>query len=704
MGVEGLIPRRARRLDVQGLRAVAVLMVIAFHAGVPLPGGFVGVDVFFVISGFVITLMLVAEHERTGRLRLGRFYLRRFRRLTPALALMVLVTAAASVLLLAPFGTQQIAAKTGVGAMLLVANAVIARSTGGYFDAPAETNPLLHTWSLSVEEQFYLVFPALLLLGWLLARRTTRKRGVQLTLVGGLSAVSLVLMLLGPDALPRLPELLGFYSPVVRAWEFGAGALLAILADRVSWRAAWAAEVTALGGAAALVASGVLISGGTRFPGPWTLLPVVGTLLLVAAGTGATPLLSRLLASRPAARVGDWSYSLYLWHWPCLVFAGLLRPDSAPSRIAAVLLAVVLALTSYRFVEQPLRAQRRIGRPLLAMVTVTLVLPLTMCVLLTLGARQGWGLHRVQETQAAGASGHVGYVDCMTLATSGGPPAAHPDACAFGHGAGARDGGAPIVLVGDSNAAQYSEAVIGAGRTLGRPVEVTTAAACPFADVYRGSADGSRNAGDDACRSYYDDTMARLAGRDPSVVVIAESASQWLLEDRSFGATPDDLVAPLDERGRVLHAGFERTIGELRKDGHRVVMVLPMFWFGDVTSPPTLASCPTLLGILGDDCPEPLPVTEPQHRAARRTRPGRGPRARSRCGPPRPARPAVPGRGVRGVRRVDADVRRHRTHLRAAQRRDGAGVRGRGPRRRPVTWPQPSICWPLRRRTWPESS
>jgi peptidoglycan/LPS O-acetylase OafA/YrhL len=106
VGVEGLTPPRARRLDVQGLRAVAVLMVIAYHAGVPLPGGFVGVDVFFVISGFVITLMLLAEHARTGRLRLRRFYLRRFRRLTPALALMVLVATAASVLLLAPFGTH----------------------------------------------------------------------------------------------------------------------------------------------------------------------------------------------------------------------------------------------------------------------------------------------------------------------------------------------------------------------------------------------------------------------------------------------------------------------------------------------------------------------------------------------------------------------------------------------------------------------
>ncbi len=157
--------KRSRRPDIQGLRAVAVLMVVAFHAGLPLRGGFVGVDVFFVISGFVITGMLLRERRATGRIRFGQFYLRRFRRLTPALALMVTVTMIISAAILSPLGTQQVAAKTGIGAMLLAANVVIARMTGRYFDADAATNPLLHTWTLSVEEQFYLAFPALIALG-----------------------------------------------------------------------------------------------------------------------------------------------------------------------------------------------------------------------------------------------------------------------------------------------------------------------------------------------------------------------------------------------------------------------------------------------------------------------------------------------------------------------------------------------------------
>lgn len=131
-----------------------------------MPGGFVGVDIFFVISGYVITAMLAREYERFGRVRFGRFYLRRFKRLTPALALCVLVTALASMLLLSPITTQANTAKAGIGAMLLVANFVIASTTGDYFDGPAEANPLLHTWSLSIEEQFYLGLPALLAITW----------------------------------------------------------------------------------------------------------------------------------------------------------------------------------------------------------------------------------------------------------------------------------------------------------------------------------------------------------------------------------------------------------------------------------------------------------------------------------------------------------------------------------------------------------
>ncbi|WP_040281497.1 acyltransferase family protein [Tessaracoccus massiliensis] len=157
--------------DVQGLRAVAVLSVIAAHAGLALPGGFVGVDIFFVISGFIITLMLLREHSNYGRIRFGRFYLRRIKRLGPALAVTSIVTVILASLFLSPLGPQEVTYQTALGATFGLANAVIAWNTGDYFGTAAEKNALLHTWSLSVEEQFYLVLPALMaVLLWVSAR------------------------------------------------------------------------------------------------------------------------------------------------------------------------------------------------------------------------------------------------------------------------------------------------------------------------------------------------------------------------------------------------------------------------------------------------------------------------------------------------------------------------------------------------------
>jgi len=366
----------SRRLDIQGLRAVAVLMVVAFHAGLPLPGGFVGVDVFFVISGFVITGMIHRERSSTGRFRLGRFYLRRFKRLTPALALVVAVTMVLSFCLLSPLGAQQRAAQTGFGAMLLVANFVIAQTTGGYFDAPAESNPLLNTWSLSVEEQFYLMFPAILLLGWALSQRGRRIPWVTV-LVGTAALMSFWLAVmgagaLGPSGASPAKYLVGFYGPFARAWEFAVGALLALATTSRPLRSKKCAQVLAWLGVALIAASALLIDHTRPLPGTWTLLPVGGTLLVIAGGTNHTTGVNRVLTLPAIVKVGDWSYSIYLWHWPLKVFAVLLWPEAPialwPQFPIAALLAATLgtlpvAVASYRWLEQPLRRLPAMTRP-----------------------------------------------------------------------------------------------------------------------------------------------------------------------------------------------------------------------------------------------------------------------------------------------------------------------------------------------------
>jgi peptidoglycan/LPS O-acetylase OafA/YrhL len=346
-----------------------VLAVVAFHAGLPVSGGFVGVDVFFVISGFVITSMLRREWEATGRIRFRAFYIRRFKRLTPALAVVVVSTAIVSALVLSPLGAQQTVAESGIGAMVLVANWVIAGNTGGYFDAPAATNPLLHTWTLSVEEQFYLAFPAILALGWFLTRKFRRRTNTAGVIVGLVAAVSFGLALLGATGIEH-SWLLGFYSPLTRAWEFGLGALLVLTAGRVTIESRKVALGFCLLGAGMLAASLTLTTGRTAFP---SLLPVVGTALVLFAGTHTSNVVTRALAARPMVKIGDWSYSIYLWHWPFIVFAVLLWPAASYAGVIAAGLSFVPALASYVFVEQPIRSLRGVSTRRFALLVATVI-------------------------------------------------------------------------------------------------------------------------------------------------------------------------------------------------------------------------------------------------------------------------------------------------------------------------------------------
>jgi peptidoglycan/LPS O-acetylase OafA/YrhL len=406
-----------RRPDVQGLRAVAVLLVAAFHAGLPVPGGFVGVDVFFVISGFVITGMIHREHSSTGRFRFGRFYLRRFKRLTPALALMVGVTMVLSFCLLSPFHAQQEAALTGIGAMLLVANFVIAETTGSYFDAPAESNPLLHTWSLSVEEQFYLIFPAILVLGWVLSRRGRRRIPRVTALVSTVALISfgLAVMGAGGPASSRADWFLGFYSPFTRAWEFAVGALLALAGTSRPLRSDRHAQVLAWLGAALIAASALTINSTTPFPGPWTLLPVCGTLLVIAAGTHHTTWVSRALAFPAVVKVGDWSYSIYLWHWPLIVFAVYLWPQVPFAAVLAVWVSILPAVVSYRWVEQPLRQLPPLTRPrTLALVAAVVCPAIILAATLHVAADAYW-IPRYKSGALAVHQGDTEWADFFPL-------------------------------------------------------------------------------------------------------------------------------------------------------------------------------------------------------------------------------------------------------------------------------------------------
>jgi len=377
--------RAGYRADIQGMRAIAVLLVVAFHVGLPVVGGFVGVDMFFVISGYVITSMLLREWHSTGTISLGRFWRRRFFRLTPALALTVFVVFILAALILLPL-QQQVAYQTGLGAIFLVANIVIARNTGGYFDAPAEQNPLLNTWSLSVEEQFYLLFPLILAAALVLMRRDSRLSWLPTAGVIAVATISMGFMFWALSPAGVGTTWLNFYSPITRSWEFAIGSLLATLTwgrRPVGQRLGVLLRVV---GGAGLIVAAFAIDASTPFPSQWTLIPVLATASLLLGGATCSNVNRRLLENSALVRVGDWSYSIYLWHWPFIVFAIVLGLEAPAWLLVVALLSFIPAVLSYRLVETPLRhwapakPRKRVAAALAIIGAPVLIVPLLVSI------------------------------------------------------------------------------------------------------------------------------------------------------------------------------------------------------------------------------------------------------------------------------------------------------------------------------------
>ena len=333
------------RPDIDGLRAIAVMLVVNFHAfPEAMPGGFIGVDIFFVISGFLITSIILRELDQKRFSLLG-FYNRRIRRIFPALIVVLGVTLVVGWLWMLPAAYAQLSADTVASAAFLSNFALLWQS--GYFDVESAKKPLLHLWSLGIEEQFYLFWPLILMLAGRL-----RLNILTVAAVIGVASFVLNVALIGSNPVAT------FYLPFTRVWELLAGALLADGWNRVSQTSAASNWRASIGLLLIAVAAGVLDTN-RAFPGWWAVLPVTGAALLLSA-PGAW-ICRTTLASRPLVWTGLVSYPLYLWHWPLLVFFGIIKfsPLTLLERGLIVGLSFVLAGLTYRFVEKPFR----FGRP-----------------------------------------------------------------------------------------------------------------------------------------------------------------------------------------------------------------------------------------------------------------------------------------------------------------------------------------------------
>ena len=434
--------------QVQGVRAVAVTLVVLFHAWPSIvPGGYVGVDVFFVISGFLITRLLLREFEATGRIDFVAFYARRLRRLLPALVLVVAAVMAASWMLQAPLESKMLTS-SAVASLVYLSNLWFAQQSTNYLGDDAHGNPLLHTWSLSVEEQFYLVWPALIWLVMSVAARSGADARARVTAAFPVVAVGSLTTCL---ALAGYLRPWAFFGSPARAWEFAAGALVAVGAGRavpVAGRRRYEHWV-ALG---SLLAAAILFTASTPYPGVATVLPVAATCaLLVSAVGGGTGAMPALLSARPMAWLGDLSYSWYLWHWPVLTFGReVLGQTGAVATVAAVLLSLALAWATYVLVENPVRfARPLVTRPaaslgLAAALTVSALAATFQVRAMSVKSLEGADQHRyelaaVDQADVYRKGCHADYL------------VEQPSNCVFGNPSSTKT----LVLFGDSHAAQW---------------------------------------------------------------------------------------------------------------------------------------------------------------------------------------------------------------------------------------------------------
>ncbi|PJI93657.1 acyltransferase family protein [Luteimicrobium subarcticum] len=511
-----------RRTDVEGLRALAVLAVVLYHAGVPfLPGGFVGVDMFFVISGFLICGLLFDEATRSGTIGLRDFYARRARRILPAATLVLVVVSVASWLLLAPLRAAGVLADVAWSLAYAVNWRFVDRQTD-YLHAGDAVSPVLHFWSLSVEEQFYLAWPLLFLACGLLARRLAPRWravpffAVTLAALGGTFALSL--------AWTATQEPVAYLSTPTRVWQFAVGALVALLVRTLDV-GAWPRAVRAALGWAGLVTLVVVmlrLTTATPYPGVAALAPTlaIGLVILVGRSTGTGFELrpagpgdpSRWLSARPAQAVGGLSYSWYLWHWPAIAFVTLLVPGATwPVLTGVAAASLVPAWLSWRFVENPVRRAPAVLRSPRQGLSVGLASTvLAVCVVLVVGTGVARQLAPAASARAddpltvaastadpfrsTATSGPVtpGVLEashddphypaeCVvdTLGTTSPPCLIAPDWSTGGAVTSDR-----VVLLGDSHAGQWFDAVRPAAAAHGLSIEVLTKSGCALPTIH----------------------------------------------------------------------------------------------------------------------------------------------------------------------------------------------------------------------------
>jgi peptidoglycan/LPS O-acetylase OafA/YrhL len=553
----------AVRTDIEALRAVAILLVVAFHCHIEeIPGGFIGVDVFYVLSGYLITGLLVNEVEKTSRLSLLQFYARRVRRLLPASSLVAIVTLIAGAFVLAP-QELNLTARAAQANAVYVSNLFFARISSDYFAARATFNPLLHTWSLAVEEQFYLLWPCLLALTLVV----WRSRAALIATLIALTVLSLALSmwLTGHD------RVLAFYELPTRAWEFGIGALAALLPlgspnlSASSWLSiGWF-------GGALILGSSLLLTSSMPFPGYIALIPVIGTALILKSGAEQPRRgIGAYFEVSPLQKLGGLSYSWYLWHWPFLVFTAALIPGASTfARELAATAALGVAVLTHRYFENPIRRNGYLVKhaPLSLAMGATSAAVCLAAALITLRFANHLGedpaMKSLGETRADFAA--MSRRDCVSVNGT-----AEVKVCTFG----SADFPTNIVLFGDSHAAQWFDALN--EMAMRQHWRLTTVVKLGCAAVEVNPALGLDS--DPECMAWREEAIRRIISLRPSLVILGNATNK-------LGRPEDPAVRAGAGLINAIQEGVLHTVQPLHAARLRLALIrdTPEFPF-DVTS------------------------------------------------------------------------------------------------------------------------
>lgn len=537
------------RSDIQGLRALAIVFVVFYHAKLPFfTGGYVGVDVFFVISGYLITQLIVRELEEWDHIDFLAFYARRIRRLLPAAMTALIATVVMARIWLSPLEQLELVPSILYSA-LYASNLWFASEATDYLANDVHINPFLHTWSLSVEEQFYIVWPLLILLG--ACTRSVLGRRVRLV---SIMALVFITSLTVTCWMIDISRPWSFFGSPTRAWEFAAGGLAYMCSDRFRNVSIMAKDSLTAMGFTAMGSAVVLFDDLTRFPGLMALVPVVGAVLVLLAGAGSQGRIARWLDNPAIQTTGNFSYSWYLWHWPILVFVGTAAtPLSMLERLGCVFASWVLAGLTYTLLENRVRFS-----PILSLSPLcSLALGIALTLIgtgsaLTLSEFAKSSLISMDQAQFSRAREDLPkvYADGCHLPHR----AVDLPQCVYGDPTALKT----IVLFGDSHAAQWFPAIEQMAWETGWRLVSLTKSACPSAWVTPYNTALGRDY--EECARWRLAVVRRIVAENPALVILANYSSYYMRGPHAI-------------RTNEWREGTRQILAEIRRSGASVIVL-----------------------------------------------------------------------------------------------------------------------------------